>query len=226
MGRLGEDDAGGVGTHMARDAGQHIGPGAGVQLQIKFFRRAGDGQSRGECKGRAAELDGVDAEEQVMHDGVADQHHLENVGDVDAALLRHILGQGIQRLPDGGGHFLLAARVHHHVGDAAHQVFAEADLRVHQACRGRDLSRREIGEMGRDGGGAHVDGDAEGLVMEARPDRDEAVAAAGGAREDGGGDLPLALAQHLLQVRDDGQVAGEIVDAPLLLQRFVNALEV
>ena len=62
---------------------------------------------------------------------------------------------------DGGGHFLLAARIHHHIGDAAHQVFAEADLRVHQAGGGHHLARREIGEMGGNGGGAHVDGDAD-----------------------------------------------------------------
>ena len=115
----------------------------------------------------------------------------------------HLARQRVQRLADGGGHFLLAAGIHHHIGDAAHQVFAEADLRIHQAGRGRDFAGREIGEMGGDGGGADIDGEAEEPVMEARPDRDEPVAAAGDARIDRAGDFPFALAQRLLQVGDD-----------------------
>jgi len=110
----------------------------------------------------------------------------------------HLFRQCLQRLADGGGHFLLAARIHHHVGDAAHQILAEADLRIHQAGRGRHLAGREIGEMGGNGGGADIDGDAIGLVMETGPDRHQPVPAAGRAREHGGGDLPLALAQNLL----------------------------
>ena len=48
-----------------------------------------------------------------------------------------------------------------------------------------------------------------------------------GAREiDGSGDLPLALAQHLLQVSDDRQVAGEAGDLPLIFQRLVDTLEI
>ena len=34
------------------------------------------------------------------------------------------------RGPDGRRHGLAAFRIHHHIGDAAHQVFAEANLRV------------------------------------------------------------------------------------------------
>ena len=43
----------------------------------------------------------------------------------------------------------VAARIHHHVGDAAHQVLAEADLRVHRARRGDDLAARRDRRDGR-----------------------------------------------------------------------------
>ena len=67
-----------------------------------------------------------------MHDRIADEHDFQNVRERTIGLLCHFLRQLLQRRADGRGHFLFATRIHHHVGDAAHQVFAEADLRVHQ----------------------------------------------------------------------------------------------
>ena len=70
------------------------------------------------------------------------------------------------------GHLRVAARVHHHVGDAAHQVFAEADLRVHQARR-RPPPRRSTGR--RDGrrwwSSRRRWRGHRAVVVEARPDR-------------------------------------------------------
>ena len=59
---------------------------------------------------------------------------------------------------------VVAARIHHHIGDAAHQILAEADLRIHRADRSDDGAGREIAEMRRDSRRAHVDRDAEGAL--------------------------------------------------------------
>src|SRR3990172_3607505 len=40
--------------------------------------------------------------------------------------------------PQGAGHLAGAPGVHHRVRDAAHEVLAEADLRVHHPVRGED----------------------------------------------------------------------------------------
>ena len=93
------------------------------------------------------------------------------------------------------GHFRIAARVHHHIGDAAHKVFTEADLRVHQAGRRNHLAGPELAQMGSNGGGADVESDAIDRVVEARPDRDDPVAGTDVAVIDGDGHLPLAGAQ-------------------------------
>ena len=53
----------------------------------------------------------------------------------------------VQRTAHCLGELDVATRIHHHVRHSAHQVFAEADLRVHQAGRSRDLAGREIGEV-------------------------------------------------------------------------------
>ena len=130
-------------------------------------------------------------------------------------------GEAVDGLAHDAGHVGIAARIHHDVGDAAHQVFAEADLRVHDAGRGHDIAGRQFAEMAGDGGGADVEGEAVGLVVEARPHRGDLLAVM-----DGDGDGPIALAQRLLQVLDDPQVAVEPGQAPLRRQRLHQPLQV
>ena len=79
-------------------------------------------------------------------------------------------------------HLAVAAGVEHGVGDAAHQVFAEPDLRVHHAGRGQRLAGGEVGEMRRHGGRADVDGDAVDAVDEAGPNADDVAAMRGRRR--------------------------------------------
>ncbi len=69
----------------------------------------------------------------MVHDRVADEDGVENVVAVDAALVADLRRQIVDRLANGLGHRLAAVRVHHDVGDPAHQVLAEADLRVRGA---------------------------------------------------------------------------------------------
>jgi hypothetical protein len=82
---------------------------------------------------RAAELDGIEPEEEVMHDRVADDRHLDDVGALHPRLAGHRADELVEGLAHGRGQLALAARVHHHVRDPAHQVLAEPDLRVHEA---------------------------------------------------------------------------------------------
>ncbi len=95
---------------------------------------------RGQRKRRAAKLRGINAKEQVVHDRIADEDDFQNIRELDLGFGGNLAGKRVQRLADGGGHFLLAARIHHDVGDAAHQVFAETDLRVHDAGRSHDIA--------------------------------------------------------------------------------------
>ena len=115
----------------------------------------------------------------------------------------------------------VAARVHHHVRDPAHQVLAEPDLRVHEPGRGDHLAAREIAEVARDRGRADVDREAVGAIAKARPDADDPV-----ARVDRDGDLPVALAQRLLQALQHAQIAGQLPQLPLLAERLLQALEI
>ena len=76
----------------------------------------------------------------------------------------------VEAAADGARELRLAARVHHHVRDAAHQVLAEADLRVHLAGRGEHVAGREVAEVAGDRRRADVERDRRSTVVEARPD--------------------------------------------------------
>ena len=71
--------------------------------------------------------------------------------------------------------------------------------------------------MGRDGGRADVDRDAEGALGEARHDRDDVAAL---AQRDG--DLPLSRAQRLLQADERGEIGVRFAKAPLFAQGLLQ----
>ena len=79
--------------------------------------------------------------------------------------------QPVERLAHGRGHLAGALGMHHRVRDPAHQVLAEADLRVHHAVAGEDRAVGEVREVAGDRRRADVDRDAVGLLVEAGPDR-------------------------------------------------------
>jgi hypothetical protein len=186
---LRQDDACRIGAHVAGDAGQDVGPGVGMEVQLQLLGPEGDARVGGEREGRPAELRRIDAEQQMMHDRVADEGGVEDLVDGDIRLSGDLLGEVVDGLAHHLSHLFLAAGIHHDVADPAHEVFAEADLRVHDARRGHDLAGREVAEVGRDGGRADVDGKPVGSVDEAGPGVGQ-----DGAPVDRDGDLPLAVA--------------------------------
>ena len=155
-----------------------------------------------------------------MHDRIADRGHLDDPLARDPGRLGDAADETVDGLADDGGHLAVAAGMEHHVGDPAHQVLAEADLRVHHARRSQHLAAGEVAKMRGNRGRADVDGDAERLLDQARPDRDE-IATAHGNR-----DLPAAGAQGLLQRGEDRHPGPQPLDPPLLAERHREAVEV
>ncbi len=221
MGTLGEHDACGVGADMAGDAGQRIDEGAGRNIEAEFARTRFVSRVEGKRERRPAELGRVEAKHEVMHDRVADQRHFQDFVACDPGLARGFANQRVHRLAHHARQLLVAARVHHHVGDPAHQIFAEADLRVHRPDRRDDLAAREIGEVGGDGGRTDIDGDAKGAVGEARHDGDDVASF---AQSDG--DLPLPRAQRLLQTSERREIGMRFVEIPLLAQSLLEAAKI
>jgi len=104
-----------------------------MQLEADF-RGADRERSVGrERKGSAAQFHRVNSQQQVMHDRIADQCHLEDVIDGNPGLACDFGCKGVEGAVDRFGHLLRTTRIHHRVGHAAHQVFTEADLRIHRA---------------------------------------------------------------------------------------------
>ena len=93
VGTFGKDDTRGVGADVAGDAGQHVNTCGRVQLQAKVRRAHRDATVDSERKRCTAQLHRVNAQQQVMHDGVAHHSHLEDIARFDAGVTRHIDGQ-------------------------------------------------------------------------------------------------------------------------------------
>ena len=168
---LGEHHARGVRADVTRDAGQHVDARVAVQFEVDDIRPQRERMIGGQRERRAAEFHRIDAEQQVMHDGIADQRRLEDVLVRNARLARHVGREPAQRLAHRRGHQRGAARIHHRIGDAAHQILAEADLRIHDARRGDDLAAAQIAQVRGDRGRADIDRKAVDELVQAGPDR-------------------------------------------------------
>ena len=142
MRRLRQDDAGGIGADMAGDAGQHEDAGIGMDPELDLRGPDGDRPVGRERERRPAQLGRIDAQQQMMHDRIADEGDLEDLAQADTRFLGDIDCQSIQRLAHGLGHLGIAAGIHHHIADPAHQILAESDLGIHQPGRGDDLAAR------------------------------------------------------------------------------------
>ncbi len=169
---LGEDRRGGVGADVAGDARPGVGEGVG-QVEVEVGGAAGDGLVGGQHERRLAERRRVDAEHDVVHDRVADEHDLEHEVAPAPCRLDQLAGELVDRPPHDGRQLTLAAGVHHHVRHPAHQVLAEADLRVHPPGRRQHLARAEVAQVAGDRRRPDVDGDAVGGVDVARPHGDD-----------------------------------------------------
>ena len=90
---LGEHHARRVGADVAGDAGQHVDARVAMQLQVDDVRAQGERVVDRERERRAAEFDRIDAEQQVMHDRIADQRRFEDVLVRHAGHARHVGGE-------------------------------------------------------------------------------------------------------------------------------------
>ena len=218
---LGEHDARRVRADMAGDAGQRIDEGARRDIEAEVAGARFVGRVDRQRERRPAELGRIEAENEVMHDRVADDRHFEDLAARNAGLARGLADQPVHRLAHRPRQLPVAARVHHHVGDAAHEVFAESDLRVHRPDGGDDLAAHKIGQVGGDRGRADVDRDAVGALGEAGHDRNDVAALA-----QRGGDFPSPGAQRFLQGGERGEIGGRPGEAPLLAERLLQAAKI
>ena len=211
---------------MAGDAGQHVQPCPAADIDVDLMRPELQRARHRERERRLAELGRIDAEEQMVHDRIADEDAVENVVAVDVAFLADLADQPVDRLAHGLGHGFAPVRVHHHVGDAAHQILAEADLRVRRAGRGGDAAGQQRHQVHGDGRRADVAGDAVSLVLEAGPQADDEGARGIHVAVDRRGDAPIALAQHGLHLRDDMRSNQQVLPAPVLFQHGFQPVEI
>ena len=138
-----------------------------------------------------------------------------------AHLRCEVVDHRVERTAYGGGELPFAARVHHHVGDPAHEVLAEADLRVHGAAAGHHLAGAEVDEIAGDRGRSDIDGDPEDRLVEAGADVHD-----GAVGVDDRGDGPLAVADGGLQIGEGPRIDDDALDTPVGAERGHEELAV
>ena len=150
-----------------------------------------------------------------MHDRVADDREIEDLDPLDACAHRQRGDQPVERLAHGRRHLARALRVHHRVRDAAHEVLAEPDLRVHDAVAGEDRTIGQVGEVAGDRRRSDIDRDPIRRLVEPRPDSDDVVAGV-----DRHGDTVLAGFEGRLEGAHDLEVRLEARQLPFTLERL------
>ena len=174
-----------------------------------------------ERKRRAAKLDRVNPQQQVVHDRIPDNSDLEHITWLQACLLCRLRRKRAHGLADDLCHLALATRVHHHVGDPAHQIFTKSNLRVHHPDGGQHLAARQIGEMSGDGRRPDIEGNTAHGVSVPGPHGDDSCVIMHRNR-----DFPLTLAQCSLEVLHQAKVAVQVGQPPLELQRFLQTPQI
>ena len=173
------------------------------------------------ANGAEPERSRVQPEDQVMHDRVPHQADLEHRRPGRRRPRRQLDDHRSQRLAHDGGELELATGIHHHVGDPAHQVLAEADLRVHPTGRGEHLAGEQVAQVAGERGGADVERHAVHPVAQPRPDRHHLA-----TRPDRHCDTALAAFECRLQVGQHGVVDLQPGELPLLRERRAQPLQV
>ena len=105
----------------------------------------------------------------MVHDRVGDHGDVENILDRDPGRPGGAAGKLIEGVAHDLGHGHVTALVHHHVGHAAHQVFAEADLRIHHIGGGDNLAGTHVAKLSGDRGRAEIDGETIDFLLDPGP---------------------------------------------------------
>ncbi len=175
------------------------------------------------AKGAPPSSVGSMPEQQVMHDRVADERQLEDVGALDAGLRREPGDQLVERLAHGRGHLRGAASGF--IITYETRLIRSSPKRICgfiSAGRGEDLAVGQVAEVAGDRGRADVDRDAVGRGR-GGPARPRSAArpswTATVTRQ-------LPAAQRRLQGPEHAEVGRQVGQAPLALERLEEPGEV
>jgi len=92
------------------------------------------------AKRGAAQLYWIDTQQQMVHDRIAYQHNFQHIFWCHAGLLCPAFQQLLQALANRFGHLCRPAFIHQPIGNAAHQIFTKADLRIHNSGCGQHFA--------------------------------------------------------------------------------------
>ena len=206
---------------MPRNAGQQIDFRA--RRQFKAQVACGNAYRAVDTQGKRRDSKGfrVQPQRQVVHDRITDDDGFIYVAALDADLSRGPTRQFVERRAHRLGHLVGTPILVHGVGNAAHEVFAETDLRIHGRRRRRHAAVRQIDQMRRQGGRADVYRQPEGPIRETGTHADDPGPVTNRSR-----DRPTPRTQGRRTFRQDGGIGRQPVEAPGVGERRDQSLRV
>ncbi|CAB4651339.1 unannotated protein [freshwater metagenome] len=137
-----------VGAYVTGDAWANIEPCV-RKFDVEFDRFTAGCLVGCKNERRSAKWGWVDAQQDVVHDRVANHHDFQNLVGGNIGLLSKFYYQQIEGIANGECQLFFATLIHHHVGNSTHQVLAETNLGVHYASAAEHFTASEIAEMPR-----------------------------------------------------------------------------
>ena len=206
-------DAGGqrhryrVGAHEAGHDGEEADARLRIHLEEELARGELERMSQHGRVGRKPHMRRIDAEEEMVHAGIAHHHHLVDPLREHARLGAELLHVLVEEAHDAGVELAEIAGIELGEGDARHEVGAEHRLGIEARHRGQLLAGLELHQRRHDAGGADVHREPELHERGVARVHGEDAASPGGD-----GDLARVLAQRLGQGADD--FGGDVLLAP------------
>ena len=188
-----------------------------IQVTSEEINSTGDRQ----CKRGAAELDWRKTQQDVMHDRIRHKHQIDNGRWFYVCELRNLFDQFTQCLTNNPGQFSSLIGMHHDVGHATHQIFAEPNLRIHQTRAGNDFTTGQITEIRGNGRRTNIKRYAIESVPESCPNSDQFPAI-----PKRNGNEPVLLPQDMLQCLQNDRIIAIDFQIPLCLQCLQQTIQV
>ena len=163
-----QDRRSGVGADMSGDAWTDVITCI-WQFQIKFICPTADRLACRQNKRCHTERRWVDTQNNVMHNRIANNRDFEYALYINISLRYETINHFIERSTNCIRQLNFTTRVHHHIRNATHQVFAKSNLRVHQSIACDDLATFKFAQVTSNSRRANVYRDAICGIYIARP---------------------------------------------------------
>jgi hypothetical protein len=183
-----------------------VQPAAGIELETYGRSLGVHGTLYGRHEGRGAEASHVEAQEEVMHGGVAHHDHIVDITKPCPEALDSLARELGHLLDDVPLELVETGRLMRRVVEAGDDIVAPCHLWIHGRFSRQDLARLKRGQVGGDGGSAYIDCQSQNRSGLRGGPYIYDLRRRTGSSPDQDFDVPIGASQHTRQRLKDSEV--------------------